>query len=94
VTLATILCPIDRSPVSRRAFDYAVSLGRWAGARLTVLEVIDVTPPISSTAIPEMLLIPDEVRAAVRDDLSALMSTWPCSDRRLTACFARRAVRC
>jgi nucleotide-binding universal stress UspA family protein len=73
VTLTTILCPIDRSPVSRRAFDYAVSLARWAGARLTVLEVIDVTPPISSTAIPEMLLIPDEVRAAVRDELSELI---------------------
>ena len=73
VTLDTLLCPIDRSPVSRRAFDYAVTLARWTGARLTVLEVIDVTPPVSATPIPELLLIPDEIREGVRQELDDLI---------------------
>jgi nucleotide-binding universal stress UspA family protein len=69
-----ILCPIDRSVVSRRAFDYAVSLARWAGARLTVLEVIDINPPMTTGAIPEMLLVPDELRQGVRQELSELIA--------------------
>ena len=73
VTLATILCPIDRSPVSRRAFDYAVSLARWAGARLTVLEVIDVTPPLGWATNPELLLVPEEIRKGVRRELGELI---------------------
>ena len=74
MAIAHILCPIDRSSVSRRAFDYAVSLARWCGARLTVLEVIDLTPPAAAAAIPEMLLIPDEIRQGVRDELTALVA--------------------
>lgn len=69
-----ILCPIDRSVVSRRAFDYAVSLARWAGARLTVLEVIDVNPPMTTGAIPEMLLVPEELRQGVRQELAELIA--------------------
>jgi nucleotide-binding universal stress UspA family protein len=73
VTFAGILCPVDRSPVSRRAFDYAVSLARWTGSRLTVLEVIDVTPPVSSTPIREMLFVPEEIREGVRAELGELI---------------------
>ncbi len=74
MTFTHILCPVDRSDVSRRALDYAVSLARWSAARLTVLEVIDVTPPVSTGAIPEMVLVPDELRQGVREQLSGLVT--------------------
>jgi nucleotide-binding universal stress UspA family protein len=73
VAVAHILCPIDRSPISRRAFDYAVALSQWARARLTVLEVIDVTPPASAAAIPEGLFVPDDLREGVRQELTVLV---------------------
>jgi nucleotide-binding universal stress UspA family protein len=39
--LAKVLCPVDRSESSRRAFEYATALARHFNARLTLLEVID-----------------------------------------------------
>jgi nucleotide-binding universal stress UspA family protein len=37
--ITKILCPVDRSPISRRALDYAAGLCRSFGAQLQVLEV-------------------------------------------------------
>src|SRR5262245_4877170 len=42
--LERILCPVDFSPDSRRALDYAISLADWSGAALTVLHVVSTTP--------------------------------------------------
>ncbi len=78
-----ILCPIDRSIVARRAFDYAVSLAEWAAARLTVLEVIDVSPPVATGTFPEVLPVPDELRRAVRQTLTELIA--PAVARGVTA---------
>jgi nucleotide-binding universal stress UspA family protein len=45
--LERILCPIDFSPSSIRALDYAGSLAREAGAIVTVLHVVELPPDLS-----------------------------------------------
>ena len=40
-----ILCPIDFSDVSTHALEQAVRLGRWYGARLSVLHVRPTVTP-------------------------------------------------
>jgi nucleotide-binding universal stress UspA family protein len=39
--LRNVLCPLDRSPSSLEALDYAIALARWQGARLHLLEVVE-----------------------------------------------------
>src|SRR3546814_2229419 len=39
VRIQQVLCPVDRSPASRLALEYAVALAQWYQARLEVLEV-------------------------------------------------------
>jgi nucleotide-binding universal stress UspA family protein len=39
ITFRRILCPVDTSPFSRRAVRYAVALGKWYDAEVTVLSV-------------------------------------------------------
>jgi nucleotide-binding universal stress UspA family protein len=41
VTLKTILCPLDFSPPSTRALEYALSLAKEADARLVMLHVLE-----------------------------------------------------
>ena len=76
-----ILCPIDRSPSSLQAFDYAIALARWWGARLTLLEVADArdrqahsrtsaTTPRSATA----------TRTALEADLNRVLTARRVSD--------------
>ena len=45
MTLKNILCPVDESPVARRALDYAMALSNAYQARLRVVEVIDLSMP-------------------------------------------------
>lgn len=40
-----ILCPIDYSPSALKALDYALELGRLAGGRVTVLNVLEYMDP-------------------------------------------------
>jgi len=56
-TIARILCPIDFSDSSRRALDYAVTLGRWYGAAVTALHVHHRSQP---AAAPLPSLVPVE----------------------------------
>jgi hypothetical protein len=39
VKVVNVVCPIDLSPMSRQALDYATTLARWYDARTTVLYV-------------------------------------------------------
>ena len=39
-----VLCPVDLSEASARAFDYAVDFARWYEARLTALHVVPPVP--------------------------------------------------
>lgn len=55
-----ILCPVDYSPPSRRALDYAIGIARWYGARVTALHVAPVDVPVaavvSSGSVPPAVL--------------------------------------
>lgn len=44
IEIARILCPIDFSDFSRRAFDHAVALARWYGSTITLLHVYSSAP--------------------------------------------------
>jgi nucleotide-binding universal stress UspA family protein len=45
IEIANILCPVDLSPISRRALEYALMLARWYGSKVTVLEVVQTLFP-------------------------------------------------
>jgi nucleotide-binding universal stress UspA family protein len=46
IRISHILCPIDFSDESRRAFDQAIALARWYDARLSVLHVHRLSMPV------------------------------------------------
>ncbi len=66
IRIEHILCPVDRSEISRAALDHARILARWYGASLSVMEV--VWPGMPPIAIPTLaaaeagwpLLTPEE----------------------------------
>jgi nucleotide-binding universal stress UspA family protein len=66
-----ILCPIDRSPSSLQAFDYAIALARWQGARLNLIEVIEV---------PNHYGMPIETRSNLEGDLERVLVSRRVSD--------------
>ena len=66
-----ILCPVDRSPSSLQAFDYAIALARWRGARLHLLEVIET---------PNHYGVPTETRANLERDLKRVLVARRVSD--------------
>jgi nucleotide-binding universal stress UspA family protein len=51
--LQRIICPIDFSPASSRAIEYAASLASQADARLTVMHVIDLPVEAVDTPPPD-----------------------------------------
>ena len=55
VSIQHILCPIDFSPGSRRALEYAVSLAQEARGRLTVLYVVEL--PADALEPPNSALV-------------------------------------
>ena len=61
-----ILCAVDFSDCSIRAFDYAVSLAKEADAHLTVLSVIDL-PLAARTDVDEGVPLPRDLRRYVDD---------------------------
>jgi nucleotide-binding universal stress UspA family protein len=64
-----ILCPVDLSSISRRAFEYAVALTRAFDGRVEVLEVVDTAlPPLPPGPWPRFELTA-EMRAAYTDEL-------------------------
>jgi nucleotide-binding universal stress UspA family protein len=52
-TLERIVCPIDWSPASASALDHAHSLAQVAGARLTVVHVVELAPEVPEPPLPE-----------------------------------------
>lgn len=75
-----ILCPIDRSPSSLQAFNYAIALARWQGARLHLLEVIEsVALPVGSVG-PKHAGVLDEARVALERDLRQMLVSRRASD--------------
>ena len=78
VAIERILCPVDFSPDSRRALDYALALAERFGAKVTVLHVVantplvDVIPSIGGGGIQPMILS-DADRHAVLDHLQSFL---------------------
>jgi nucleotide-binding universal stress UspA family protein len=73
IRIATVLCPVDRSDVSRRALEYGVALAAALRARLNVLEVVEwVWPPAG--AVSTIADLPPEVQAATLDALNAFVA--------------------
>ena len=50
VSIDRILCPVDLSPCSHTALQYALALGRWYEARVTVLHVFRQMPVVDTAA--------------------------------------------
>lgn len=48
IEIRRILCPVDLSDHSRRAFDHALAMAQWYGSRLTVLHVV---PPVAAATL-------------------------------------------
>jgi nucleotide-binding universal stress UspA family protein len=72
VEIRRILCPIDFSDFSRRAFDHAVAIARWYESTITVLHISPspsvVVYPTGPALVPAAVLTPDD-----RDQLLSSM---------------------
>ena len=77
--IKNILCPIDRSPSSLQAFDRAIALARWQGARLHVLEVIE-SVALPAGSVSRQHAVPNEARAALEKDLRQMLVSRRASD--------------
>jgi len=61
IQIRSILCPVDLSDTSARAYDYATMLARWYKAPLTVIEMIwvgvpTVRPSSSPLVVPQTMM--------------------------------------
>jgi nucleotide-binding universal stress UspA family protein len=81
--IKSILCPVDRSLDSLQAFAYAIALARWQGARLSLLEVIEVAPPPGANRASEDDNVPREARTALERDLRRMLVARHASDLRV-----------
>ena len=77
-----VLCPIDGSSSSLQAFNYAIALARWQGARLHLLEVIErlPSPGRGIGGGKEHVGVPNEARAALERDLRQVLVSRRAAD--------------
>lgn len=68
-TIATVVCPVDRSPVSKHALALAVTLAKQHHARLKVFEVLGSTAHEAAGGHPLFELHP-EARTALEEELN------------------------
>ena len=73
-----ILCPVDRSPSSLQAFDRAVAIARWRGARLHLLEVVESQP--ADRIDPNQAGMLNDTRADLERDLRQMLVSRRASD--------------
>jgi nucleotide-binding universal stress UspA family protein len=67
--LQRIICPIDFSPASSQAIDYAASLANQADARLTVMHVIEFPTEVMDTPPPDFQEYRQRLVAQARERL-------------------------
>jgi nucleotide-binding universal stress UspA family protein len=72
--LATVLCPVDLSDTSRRAFSYATAVARSHQARLSVLQVMDWSVPAGAGELPALLTVAEEQERAALASLNELVA--------------------
>ncbi len=78
--IRNILCPVDRSPSSLQAFDRAIAIARWRGARLHLLEVIEPVASPGGSVGPMHAGVLTEARAALETDLRQMLVSRRASD--------------
>lgn len=72
--ITKILCPLDLSDFSKRAFEHAIALGRWYHADVVALHVFATwTPPGSLSTYPGWMQQVAEARAQIDDELRGLV---------------------
>lgn len=73
IAIANVLCPVDRSDVSRRALQFAVALAAAHHAKLTVAEVVELpAPPLLEGPPPSH--VDERSRAAIEEELNWFMA--------------------
>jgi nucleotide-binding universal stress UspA family protein len=76
-TIRHILCPIDFSEPSRKAFQYAVGAARRFESRLTALHVVpEHLPPLSGLAMSTATAFDPDARERLRGDLGARLRAF------------------
>lgn len=72
VSITRILCPVDFSECSRLALQYATAMGKWYGARLTVLHVFENLPVVDAVPLyrGQPLVLKEADPVAVRTHLT------------------------
>jgi nucleotide-binding universal stress UspA family protein len=80
-TVRRILCPIDFSDTSRRAFDYALALARWYRADVSVLHVHQLATPVYATSIGPEALQPIVLSDLERRQLLATLNEYVSADQ-------------
>jgi nucleotide-binding universal stress UspA family protein len=78
--IKNILCPVDRSPSSLQAFDRAIALARWQGARLHLLVVIESVESWDGIVGTRHSGELNAVRAGVERDLRQMLVSRRASD--------------
>ena len=73
LTIKNILCPVDRSPISRHALDYAIAVAAAYQSKLRVIEVIDLSLPPLPAGVQPALPAFEEMRQACLDELHAFL---------------------
>jgi len=79
VTFPRILCPVDYSPASRKAFEYALDLARPAGGVVTALSVCEYADPAEPAGWVDagVRASRQQMIADARDGLHAFVAAEP-----------------
>jgi nucleotide-binding universal stress UspA family protein len=77
IRITHVLCPVDFSEISRRAFNHATALAQWYDATLTVLNVFPVMPVLD---VPPLVL-DDKLRNELTRDLRRFTELVPAGVR-------------
>ena len=87
IAIDHILCPMDFSPQSQQAYNYAVALARWYDARITVTHVVatrhavETIPSFPAATLPPAAV--DELRRTLAQDLERYVQTPEASGLRI-----------
>ncbi len=87
-----ILCPVDFSETSRRAFEHAVWCARTFGAELTVLHVLELAPlAVAYEGMPDVDFRGEAERIA-RQEMEKLLASADVSDVHLASAIVHGAT--
>ena len=73
--LRSILVPLDFSPPSKKALDYAVKFARQFGAKLTLVHVVEPVPMPDFDASFPLAMENDQLTAAAKNELESAVKS-------------------